>query len=454
MSAEADRLHRTVKLEMDEGRAGSPEEALSLAESYVLQVHVGPGIGPTQQAMLLTMVNAGRRAFLGGVHVMPEDDPEFGVPWARGMRLSEAVARFHGAVVSELSPRHPTLVVGTPSTPSVGAIALHATWEGWSGGVVERPADRLGESTEFGLSGVLAGALAVAEAFLHVRGDPVAARRDTGISLWMPGSDWRERTGPACPYLPDKLWLLGLGHLGQAHCWCLGFLPYADTAEVMLYLQDFDVVVEANESTGLLVDSEAIGKTKARAVAGEMERLGFQTRIVERAFDSHTKRTADEPGLALAGFDDPVPRQGLENANFGFIVDAGLGAGPRHYHDIVLHAFPSALQARTAFRSRPAATRRFTQAAYRELVKRREAEGQSTGEAECGVLEIAGRTVGAAFVGAVAGTLAIAEALRMLCQGPRYQVIDLSLRSPQYRIAVDNESPGPFANTGFVEAAG
>jgi hypothetical protein len=221
----------------------------------------------------------------------------------------------------------------------------------------------------------------------------------------------------------------------------------------MLYLQDFDVVVEANESTGLLIQSEMIGKTKARVVADEMERLGFQTRISERAFDSHTKRTADEPGLALAGFDDPVPRQELEDANFGFIVDAGLGAGAQQYHDIVIHAFPSGLQARTAFPSRPTATRRLDQVAYHELVQRREEEGQSTGEAECGVLEIAGRTVGAAFVGAVAGTLVIAEALRMLCQGPRYQVIDLSLRSPQYRAAVDNEIPGAFANTGFVEAA-
>lgn len=456
MGGEADYLHRTVKLEMDEGRAKSPEEALALAGGYVLQVQVGPGINQsaTQQAMLLTILNTGRRAFLGGVRVRIEEDPVLDVAWAQGMRLHEAIARYGGTVVEEITVEHPTLVIGTPLQVPQGAITLYATWEGWSGGVVEESASRLPERSEFALAGVLAGALAVAEAFQHTRGSQVAGRRDTGLSLWRPELDWRDSDwfGPVCSFLPNKLWLLGLGHLGQAYCWSLGFLPYADRGEAMLYLQDFDVVVEANESTGLLVDDGVVGMTKARVVAARMESLGFHTRISERAFDSHTKRTAEEPALALAGFDDPAPRQELEGANFGLIVDAGLGAGVQHYHDIVIHSFPSGLQAKSAFPSRPSASRRMDQAAYQELIRRKEEAGQSKGEAECGVLEIAGRTVGAAFVGATAGTLAVAEALRALCQGPRYQVIDLSLRSPQYRAAVENESPGPFANTGFVEA--
>ena len=52
-----------------------------------------------------------------------------------------------------------------------------------------------------------------------------------------------------------------------------------------------------------------------------------------------------------------------------------------------------------------------------------------------------------------AGIVVIAEALRMLSRGPLYQVIDLSLRSPQHREIVKNEAPGPYVNPGYVFAA-
>src|SRR5438552_3430692 len=69
MSIDPDALHRTVKLELDEGRATSLEEAVAIASGYVLQIDVGPEIAgsPTMQAMLLTAVNTAARAFLGGV---------------------------------------------------------------------------------------------------------------------------------------------------------------------------------------------------------------------------------------------------------------------------------------------------------------------------------------------------------------------------------------------------
>ena len=71
-------------------------------------------------------------------------------------------------------------------------------------------------------------------------------------------------------------------------------------------------------------------------------------------------------------------------------------------------------------------------------------------EIKCGMLEVAGRSVGAAFIGCVAATLVISEALRALANGPRYQVLNLHLRNPQRVKAVDNERPGPPINPGFV----
>lgn len=453
---DADQLHRTAKIEIDEGRAANFEEALALASTYVLQVHVAPGIdlSLTRQATLLTIVNAGRRAFLGGVRVRIEDDPKLSSPWARDERTSDAITRLGGQLVTQLDANYPTIVIGEAATEVLGNSIVMPTWEAWSGGVVTRPQHRLPEQTEFELAGVLAGALAVSEVFQATRGYSVAAQRDVGISLWKPELDWQDRKsfGARCNSLPSQLWLLGLGHLGQAYCWSLGFLPYSNHQEVLIYLQDFDVVIDANESTGLLVNNEMVGMTKARAVAQQLDLIGFQTRIVERAFDANTQRTSGEPGLAIAGFDDPFPRQVLEDANFDYILDAGLGGGPQHYNEIQIHSFPSGLKARYAFASKPSASPFFEQPAYRNLVDQLISTGTPPGDAECGVLEIAGRTVGASFVGAVAATLVLAEALRVLCQGPRYQVLDVSLRSPQHREVVTNEQPGPRKNPGFVTA--
>jgi molybdopterin/thiamine biosynthesis adenylyltransferase len=457
MAIDSDHLHRTVKLELDEGRAKSLTEAKAIAASYVLQVQVGTGIerDPAAQAALLTTLNTAQRAFLGGVRVLVEEETVLSSPWAHGKRVSEAAVAFGCEVVAELSEEFPTLVIGEPSSPSRGSITVYPTSRGWSGGVLERPAARFAAGNRFALSGLLAGALAVSEAFQHVRGNQEAGRRTIGLSLWAPELDWQdaEALGPSPRALPSKVWLLGLGHLGQAYAWALGFLPYARPEEVMVYLQDYDVVVEANKSTGLLVGDAELGKTKARVVARRLEDLGFQTRITERAFDTHTKRTAEEPRLALAGFDDPAPRRELEEANFARIVDGGLGAGVHHYQEIALHSFPSGLRSREAFAATSRNSALPEQPAYRAMVTERIAAGETEGEAECGVLEVAGRTVGASFVGAVAASLVLAEVLRMLARGPLYQVIDLSLRSPQHREVVRNEAPGTYVNPGYVLAA-
>ena len=66
---------------------------------------------------------------------------------------------------------------------------------------------------------------------------------------------------------------------------------------------------------------------------------------------------------------------------------------------------------------------------------------------------IAGRTVGAAFVGAAASALVLAEELRALHDGPRFEVVSWSLRSPEHIEAVVNPAPGPNTNPGYVTAA-
>lgn len=451
-----DKFPRTAKLEMDEGRASSPAEAVVIAGRYVLEVMAGVEVAtsPTRQMMLLTVVNAGARAFRGGVRVQLELDAPTSVRWGYGRSLAQAVGYYGGTVVSTLDGGRPAIVIGAGSDRPDATVTIRPTWQAWSAGVVEFDHERLPEEIEFELAGVAAGAFAVSEAFQHVRGRADAGRRPVGISLWRPDLDWRgyDAYGPPVRLLPKSVWLLGLGHLGQAYAWALGALPYRDPDEVSVMLQDFDDVVEANADTGMLCGLDDRGLKKTRVLARELERLGFKTFITERRFDEHTKVTGDEPRLALAGFDDPAPRRLLEGAGFDLVVDAGLGGTKSSYLEIDIHTFPSALRARGTWPSersqRQAAA---PPAAYRELGDAlRRSSDRDEGEIQCGLLRIVGQSVGAAFVGCAAATLVLAEPLRMLHGGSRYQVVSLSLRTPEYTAAVENEEPGPAVNSGFV----
>ena len=79
----AETLHLTVKLLLDSGNARTQDEERAFLESGILQVAVGREIGGdvAAQAALLTVINAGQRAFLGGMVVHLEDDPFLYVPW-------------------------------------------------------------------------------------------------------------------------------------------------------------------------------------------------------------------------------------------------------------------------------------------------------------------------------------------------------------------------------------
>jgi hypothetical protein len=457
------RLHRTLKLELDDGRARSVEQGEEIIGRYVVQIVVGDDVATsaTRQSMVLTSVNAARRAFLGGVRVCGAGNEKTTVRWGHGLSLAEASEHYGGTIVEALADDVPTVVIGSTSREVPGSIVIYATWENWSGGVVEHADDRMSETTEFPLAGVLAGSFAVSEAFQHVRGYAPAGRRHLGLSLWRPDVSWRDRLGfgPRCRRLPANYWLLGLGHLGQAYAWAIGALPYADETPHLM-LQDDDIVAEANESTGMLCTGEDLDKLKTRVVAARLEEVGFTTRLNERRFDKSTRRSRSpaestippEPGIALAGFDDPAPRRLLEGADFDLVVDGGLGGSSQTYLEVDIHAFPSGLRASETWPEQRPSRRpeSIDQPAYIELRERLAEEGAgSADEIACGVLRIAEQSVGAAFVGCVTAALVLSEPMRMVASGKRYQVISLSLRSPHHIAAVQNEAPGSPVNPGF-----
>jgi hypothetical protein len=301
------------------------------------------------------------------------------------------------------------------------------------------------------LSGMLAAALAVNEAFLHVNsGPPAAGRRVLGLSLWHPGAevDWLQpdATEPMLTYLPSRLWLIGLGHLGQAYLWALGLLPYRNPAELALVLQDVDVITKSTESTSILTDAAVVGEKKTRAMAAWAERRGFSTSIQERMFAADFKRQADEPAVALCGLDNVAGRRALDQVGFDLIVEAGLGRGHRDFRTMRLHTLPG----------RRAAADLWKQAREGEKVEDRPAYAKLMSEGvldRCGMTLLAGKAVGAPFVGSIAATLALAEVLRLLHGGSVHQLIDVDLLSLDQRQAVRH--PGDFRalNPGFVNAA-
>lgn len=434
----ADRLHRTIKLEVDDG-ARSFEEAEAIARSHVLQVVVGEDVAGsgTAEALLLTVLNVAPRAFIGAVRIVASDDFTLSARWADGLSLSDAAERYGCVSATAITDEYPTIVVGRGHRSPPGSVVFHPTWHGWSGGVVRGEEARLPEAQEFPTSGVLAAALAVSEAFQHVRGDVIAGHRDIGLSLWDLQTDWQsaDAVGPKHYYLPEAVWLLGLGHLGQSYAWNLGLLPYPDPGDLTVTLQDGDRLTAANAATAVLAQPADLpehgspGERKTRLVGRRLEAIGIRTVLVERLFDEGMKRHPGEPMVALAGFDSPEPRRLLEEAGFRRSVDAGLGGGVRSYLEMAIHSFPSQFHAAEVFADGVGHPERRKDDAYKVLLEELVASGMTADEAQCGIVDqVAGRSIASAFVGAAAGAIVIAEVLRDLFGGQRSAFLDLSLR--------------------------
>jgi hypothetical protein len=420
-----DALHRGVKMALDNGEADSIEAAYALFASYRMAIGLGTAGGQSLavQAALLTMVNCGRRGLLGGVEVVGDLNVPLLVDLpGLGETLGDAIVTLGGKPRGDPSPQTPLAWLGDGAP----AGALQVTFGDWRAGVfVAGEGERLPEGAKDIPAAVLAGALAVAEIFQRLRGNPMAGDRDVGLSLWDPRAPWRSASGPVEWVAPTKLWVLGLGHLGQAFLWTLGLLPFERPADVELTLQDFDRLALANDSTSMLTSVDMVGRLKTREVAAWAEARGFRTRLVERRFGGDITLAEDDPRILFCGVDNAEARAALEDPRFDLVVDAGLGAGPHEYLAMRLHTFPGLVTARArwgeASSTRTADAKAVAEAsAYQDLVAR--------GLDDCGLLEIASRTVGVPFVGVIAATLALMEIVRRLNQGPGLGVLDLTLR--------------------------
>ena len=415
-------LHRTAKYFMDSGRARTAEEAMDLLKSFGLTVVCGPEIktSPAAQIALLTLVNLARRTFLAGVEIVGLGDAPALTRLTLEVDLITAVSKLGGHPVQEARSDWPFAVIGSAHLPTIDLPAWRVTWHGWRAGAVPvRDAWAMNDDEAMPLAPALAASVCIAEAFSFHAGDhPLAGRRSCGLSLWRPGSDWTvpDDTEVTLAFLPSRLWLIGLGNLGQAYSWLLASLPY-EPGGLELMLQDFDRLALSNDSTSVLTSVDVLGRMKTRWAAEWLEARGIKTYLEERRFSAWTRRQADEPAVALCGVDNAPARAALEDAGFDLIIEAGLGAGPQSFRNFAMHTFPGPQRATELWPTTLSADGPDVShmPAYADLKKK--------GVDACGLAQLASRTVGVPFVGLVAAGLVVSELLRRLNGGDHYDVI-------------------------------
>ena len=102
--------------------------------------------------------------------------------------------------------------------------------------------------------------------------------------------------------------------------------------------------------------------------------------------------------MVFCGLDNALGRRALDKVGFDLIVEAGLGRGPRDSQSMRIHTLPATRTADELWPATAAGSEGFTaRGAYQKLLK----DGRLD---QCGVTLLAGKAVGAPFVGAVAAT--------------------------------------------------
>lgn len=410
----ADSFHRLAKALVDSGEAASIPEAMDTFGRYGVRIRLGKELACDlgAQIIALTAINAAARSFQGNV-LVDGDDVELSARGFEGQRLFQFL---EWAGVSKTPPREaaswPIIAIGAATATG----AIHAWSSGWTFGV----GDSMKNEAVFAPACVAAGGLAVSEAFSMLRGDnPYSGRRSIVMSLWDP-LQVAKKTAVFDAPPQDGIWLVGLGHLGQAYAWTLGFMRPGETR---VFLQDVDSITKSSVSTSMLSTVSDVNQMKTRIVARWLETRGFKTSLVERRFDGSQRVAASEPTVALFGVDNPAARRVVENCGFRLVIDAGLGAGYRDFRAIRIRTFPGPSMAASLWAAPQSEGAIALPAAYQKLL----AEGAEA----CGVTTLASRAVAAPFVGCVAAGYVLAERVRRQLGGAPLGFMDLNLRDPR-----------------------
>jgi hypothetical protein len=461
MNASNISLSRISKLFVDGGQL-SAVEALARREEHMVVLKCGADVAHsrTLQLAVLTAANIAGRCFPGAVRFSLDPGladapllvwPQIGLTF--GAALAEIVGGESLHQTDNSEDARQVLLFGT--APAVRR-ALRVTFDGWIAKVgLAANVERLKERDFCALAGSLAGALAISEVFLSFAELSIeAGRRTVGLSLWRPDLPINDPRALGVPtqFLPRELWVLGLGHLGNAYLWALATLPYGAPAATEIYLNDFDIVEPENFDTGMIFRPQDTGALKTRVCNKWLEERGFRTRLLERPFDSNFRcRTVQpqiEPRLALCGFDSNPARRDLSTAEFLRIMESGLGGTKDNFDTISFHTLPNPRSAAELWPDL-SVEEQTRQREHLDRVARENPAYAALGDDVCGRAELAGKSVAVPFVGATAATLVVAEVLRLLHDGPAYTDIRIALSDPDRLFAETTRNYGALDLVGI-----
>ncbi|GLS37306.1 hypothetical protein GCM10010869_28990 [Mesorhizobium tianshanense] len=378
------------------------DEAQARLRALTLEVVVGPNATtPAAHAAALTAVSVGNRTFVGGVRLVGAVDQRLNsaLPLAAST-LGEAALEV-GASAFEGSPSRRILIGAVPGVSE--RLAVSAWWRGWRAGVA-LPGDAPCGDGENALSGIAAGALSVGAAFETVRGRAVDL--SLGVDLW-PVDSSKEAPRFAEVFLPGALWLVGLGNLGQAFLWALAALPYTDPAAVSIVLQDRDKVTEENWATSVLVKGETYGDLKTKVAERWAVAKKFDVRRLDRHLLAADRLEDEDPRVAFCGVDKIEARKLMAKTGFDCIVDAGLGRKASDFDRYRVTVFNAARPIDKHFEGQSDESADDSipdNDAYQRL-------GAEVGR--CGTAEVAGASVAAPYVSAVAAAVAASRLINI-----------------------------------------
>lgn len=382
------------------------------------------------QAALITAINTGKRCFLGGIDLhLPEGSILSLLPFNEYKTLNELAYLINPQITlnGEICDASFILTFGVEATSN--EYSLEVICNSWQGGVKPKDFPIILEEDNFlPIGGIAAGAIGVGLAFFKASGiNKQCSDFPSGISLWRPDLNWLDQNakGNDIESLPKQFWLLGLGHLGQGYIWNLLFLPYNNTSEIKVVLQDFDKISEANYSAGVLTELHHCNQYKTRVCSNWLEKRGFDTIITERKFDANTKKTNEEPFVALCGFDNAEARINLENAGFDLIIEAALGGSLNLFDDIMIHTFPDATKSPKEIWD---SSNKYEPQVNKEVLNQMNSLFQNE---ECGIipLTISEKAISSSFVGVLTGALVIGELIRSANCENRYETIHVQVRN-------------------------
>lgn len=394
------------------------DEAQARLLKLTLEIVVGEdATSLTAHSAILTAISVASRTFIGGVRIAGYTAQPLNVAFPLNATMLDAAAFEVGASEFDGAASHRIIIGSTGVIAQPGDI-----WTGWQGWLCAAAPHSL--ECDFGdnpLTGIAAGALAVSVAFNTARN--LNSSGPAEINLW-PTVEGETAPNFAEIFLPGALWIVGLGNLGQAYLWALSALPYADPSQVMLVLQDRDRVSEENWATSVLVREEVYGALKTKVAETWGLSCGFDVRRIDRCLLASDRLDHDEPRMALCGVDKINVRAGMADIGFECIVDAGLGRTADDFDRYRVTVFDAERPINKHFEhSRD--TMPIGQVPEEDAYKVLEQE-----IGNCGAVEIAGASVAAAFVSAIAAAVVVTRAIAAVsgCSFPSNEVNRLSTR--------------------------